>query len=180
MSTSPAILRSVDGPTDEVAVDDAVAVLSALSGLMRTGRAIARRLEEEGLGSSGTPLAVLKALARPDGHDRPGDLATATGVAPSVVSRVLARLEADGLVVRRRDELDARACHIALTDAGREHLTRVQREAAAFLAPALGAIPTKDLRRLPQLLGQLERAMVSSSERIAPSRPVTTTSTEGN
>jgi DNA-binding MarR family transcriptional regulator len=179
MSTSPAILRSVDGPTHEVAVDDAVAVLSALSGLMRTGRAIARRLEE-GLGASGTPLAVLKALARSDGHDRPGDLATATGVAPSVVSRVLARLEADGLVVRRRDELDARACHIALTDSGREHLTRVQREAAAMLAPALGAIPTKDLRRLPQLLGQLEQAMVSSSERIAPSRPVTTTSTESN
>ena len=95
-------------PTD-AAVDHAEEVLSALTGLIRTSRAIGRRLQEEGSGASGTPVAVLKALARADGHDRPGDLAVAAGVAPSVVSRVLPRLEDDGLVLAVRVVHDA-AC----------------------------------------------------------------------
>lgn len=151
------------------AVDQAVAVLSALTSLIRTARAAGRRLQE-GLGASGTPVAVLKALAREDGPDRPGDLAVATGVAPSVVSRVLARLEEDGLVTRRPDESDARACRIALTAEGHSHLARVQRKTAALLAPSLTQMTPQDLDRVPALLAELEQALAHASDRAVTTR----------
>jgi DNA-binding MarR family transcriptional regulator len=157
----------VGAPAD--AVDHAVEVLSALSGLIRTSRAAGRRLQDD-LGASSTPLAVLKAVARRDGNDRPGDLAVAAGVAPSVVSRVLTRLEDEGLVTRRRDEVDARACHIVLTGAGESHLRRVQRETAAVLHDALVDLPAEDLARLPRLLTELERALAQATERLSHTR----------
>jgi DNA-binding MarR family transcriptional regulator len=168
--------RLADGPAADVvdgpgvrAVDQAVAVLSALTSLLRTSRAAGRRLQE-GLGASGTPIAVLKALARKDGHDRPGDLAVAAGVAPSVVSRVLARLEEDGLVTRRPDESDARACRIALTAEGHSHLARVQRGTAALLAPSLTRMDPADLDRAPALLAQLEQALADATDRTVTTR----------
>jgi len=160
---------SVDQAVGDATVDQAVAVMSALAGLIRTSRAAARRLQE-GLGASGTPQAVLKALARRDGHDRPGDLAVAAGVAPSVVSRVLARLEDDGLVSRRPDESDARACRIALTEDGHAHLRRVQRGTAALLAPSLAEMSPADVERLPDLLAQLEQALGRAADRAATTR----------
>ncbi|NNM47262.1 MarR family winged helix-turn-helix transcriptional regulator [Knoellia koreensis] len=159
--------------TTPVDVDDVAAVLSSLSALIRTSRAIGRRLLDES-GTSSTPLAVLKVLARGDGHDRPGDLAVATGVAPSVVSRVIARLEEDGLVTRRKDDVDARACHIALTDAGTAHLEHVHREAAARLAPELAGIPAEDLHRMPHLLQELEQA-IARAERLPAHHATSTT-----
>jgi DNA-binding MarR family transcriptional regulator len=161
--TATATAPTSGAPTD-AAVDRALEVLSALTGLIRTSRSIGRRLAEEGAGASGTPVAVLKALARADGHDRPGDLAAAAGVAPSVVSRVLPKLEEDGLVRRRPDESDARSCRIVLTDEGVAHLARVQRLTAARLAPALDGIPTDDLDRLPRLLAELDRALVRATD----------------
>ena len=179
MTTTAPTAPTSGAPTD-AAVDHALEVLSALTGLIRTSRSSgrrrpeaggggggppgARRLQEEGAGASGTPVAVLKALARADGHDRPGDLAVAAGVAPSVVSRVLPKLEEDGLVRRRPDESDARSCRIALTDEGVAHLARVQRLTAARLAPALDGIPPGDLDRLPRLLAELDRALVRATD----------------
>jgi DNA-binding MarR family transcriptional regulator len=151
------------------AVDEAEAVLSALTGLIRTSRSIARRISED-VGASGTPVAVLKALARGDGHDRPGDLAVATGVAPSVVSRVLTRLEEDGLVSRRQDEADARSCRISLTERGVEHLARVQRQTAALLAPELAALDPEDRREIPRLLTLLEQVLAGAGDTAAASR----------
>jgi DNA-binding MarR family transcriptional regulator len=168
-TTSTTSRPSVD-PGSTAAVDEAEAVLSALTGLIRTSRAIARRISE-GVGASGTPVAVLKVLAREDGHDRPGDLAVATGVAPSVVSRVLTRLEEDGLVSRRQDEADARSCRISLTERGTDHLARVQRQTAALLAPELAALDAEDRRQMPRLLGLLEQVLAGAADTAAASRP---------
>lgn len=139
-------------------------VVSALSSLIRASRSIARQRHDQ-LGASGTPLAVLKALAGGTDADRPGDLAVATGVAPSVVSRALARLEEDGLVLRRRDEGDARACHISLTDEGRAQLAAIQDEYAVLLDDALSELSEEDLSRLPRLLTLLEHALRRAGER---------------
>ena len=147
MATTPVIAR---GSTTEV--------VSALSSLIRASRMIARQRHDQ-LGASGTPLTVLKALATGAEGDRPGDLAQAAGVAPSVVSRALARLEDDGLVVRRPDETDARACHISLTDEGRAQLAAIEDEYATLLDEALADLSADDVARLPRLLTQLERAL---------------------
>ena len=144
-------------------------VVSALSSLIRASRSIARQRQAQ-LGASGTPLAILKALATQSGEDRPGDLALATGVAPSVVSRALTRLEEDGLVVRHRDEDDARACHISLTPEGRDQLDTISDQYAALLDDALTDLSDDDVARLPTLLRTLERALRRAGEQTAPAR----------
>jgi len=125
------------------------------------------RSRQDHLGATGTPLAVLRALSRAGGDDRPGDLALATGVAPSVVSRVLARLEEDELVVRHRDEEDARACHITLTDQGRGKLEAIQDDYRTVLGAALAELDDDDIERIPSLLHRLEQAIVRAAERRA-------------
>ena len=148
--------------------DNPLEVIAALSSLIRASRSIARQRHDQ-LGASGTPVAVLKALSRSDeGQARPGDLAVAAGVAPSVVSRVLPRLEEDGLVTRRRDEADARSCHIILTTEGREQLAAIQREYAELLGGALVDVPAEEVRRMPQTLAQLERAILRVADQGAP------------
>ncbi|WP_161988680.1 MarR family winged helix-turn-helix transcriptional regulator [Pedococcus bigeumensis] len=144
-------------------------VVSALSSLIRASRSIARQRQVQ-LGASGTPLAILKVLATQPGEDRPGDLAGATGVAPSVVSRALTRLEEDGLVVRHRDEADARACHIALTVEGRSQLATISDQYAELLDDALADLSDDDVARLPGLLHTLEQALRRAGERAAPPR----------
>ena len=148
--------------------DGPLEVIAALTSLIRASRAVARQRHDQ-LGASGTPVAVLKALSRAtDGHDRPGDLAVAAGVAPSVVSRVLPRLEEDGLVTRERDEHDARSCHIILTDTGREQLAAIQREYAEILRAALQGVPDEEIARMPSTLAQLEQALFRAAELGAP------------
>jgi len=62
---------------------------------------------------------VLVQLAQVPGHRlRLSDLAAATHATLPRLSRVIARLEADGLVVREADADDARSRRAALTDAG--------------------------------------------------------------
>jgi DNA-binding MarR family transcriptional regulator len=144
--------------------DGPLEVIAALTSLIRASRAVARQRHDQ-LGASGTPVAVLKALSRAtDGQNRPGDLAVAAGVAPSVVSRVLPRLEEDGLVTRVRDEHDARSCHILLTDAGREQLAAIQREYAAALGAALEGVPEDEVARMPATLAHLEQALLRAAE----------------
>lgn len=155
-------------PAGTPASDHPLEVIAALSSLIRASRAVARQRHDQ-LGASGTPLAVLKALSRSDeGQARPGDLAVAAGVAPSVVSRVLPRLEEDGLVTRRRDEVDARSCHIILTPEGREQLAAIQREYAELLGGALADVPAEEVSRMPGTLALLEQALLKAADQATP------------
>jgi DNA-binding MarR family transcriptional regulator len=160
----PAPNPAGDAPPIRVEATDAV--VAAVANLVRTAKAVARSRQDR-IGATGTPLAVLRALSRAGGDDRPGDLALATGVAPSVVSRVLARLEEDGLVARHRDEEDARACHITLTDQGRGKLEAIQDDYRTVLGAALAELDDDDIDRIPSLLHRLEQAIVRAAERRA-------------
>jgi DNA-binding MarR family transcriptional regulator len=160
----PAPTLAADPTTSRTEATDAV--VAAVASLVRTAKAVARSRQDH-LGATGTPLAVLRALSRAGGDDRPGDLAIATGVAPSVVSRVLARLEEDDLVVRHRDAEDARACHISLTDQGRGKLEAIQDDYRTVLGAALAELDDDDIDRIPSLLQRLEQAIVRAAERRA-------------
>ena len=153
-------------------------IVSALASLIRSARAISRQHHQR-LGASGTPLTVLKSLDRNPGQDRPGDLAQAAGVAPSVMSRVLARLEEDGLVTRHKDDLDARACHMALTDEGRAQLEAIEQQYAQLLDSALADLPQADLDRMPDVLRTLEDALVRAIATVPFERPVLPPSLSG-
>ena len=103
--------------------DNAANLLGALSSLLRAGRAAAHRHANE-LGAAGTSLGVLKTLR--DGDARPSDLASVLRVGPSGVSRAIVPLERDGLIVRKPDPKDARACLLSLTDLGRDRLAAIE------------------------------------------------------
>jgi DNA-binding MarR family transcriptional regulator len=80
---------------------------------------------------------VLYALAgAPEGR-RITDLIDDVLLTQTGVSRLVARLEKRGLVARRDDPDDARACRIVLTDSGREAQQRLGRAHAHHVTAAM-------------------------------------------
>jgi DNA-binding MarR family transcriptional regulator len=104
----------------------------------RTVSALERRLEEEhGLGVS--EYEVLERLAAPDKDQRRmQELAEAVHLSQSALSRVVGRLEADGLVVRGMCHEDRRGIYACLTDAGRARYEAARPTHRAVLADTLG------------------------------------------
>ena len=104
----------------------------------RTTSALERSLHEHGLGVS--EYEVLERLAMGDKDERRmHDLAEAVHLSQSALSRVVARLEADGLVTRAMCAEDRRGIFACLTDAGRERYDAARPVHRAVLAQALGA-----------------------------------------
>jgi DNA-binding MarR family transcriptional regulator len=104
----------------------------------RTMSALERALEQEhGLGVS--EYEVLERLASPDKDQRRmQELAEAVHLSQSALSRVVGRLEADGLVVRGMCPEDRRGIYTCLTDAGRARYEAAQPTHRAVLADTLG------------------------------------------
>ena len=84
----------------------AAALVGALHSVIRTMRFVAAK--DHGHTMTGTLAGILKAVETSD--LRPGDLAGLLMVAPSVASRAVAALEADGLVQRRPDPEEGTGC----------------------------------------------------------------------
>ena len=102
----------------------------------RTTSALERSLHEHGLGVS--EYEVLERLATGDKEERRmQDLAEAVHLSQSALSRVVARLEADGLVTRAMCAEDRRGIFACLTEAGRERYAAARPAHRAVLAEAL-------------------------------------------
>jgi DNA-binding MarR family transcriptional regulator len=102
----------------------------------RTTSALERSLHEHGLGVS--EYEVLERLATGEKDERRmQDLAEAVHLSQSALSRVVARLEADGLVTRAMCAEDRRGIFACLTDAGRERYAAALPAHRAVLAAAL-------------------------------------------
>jgi DNA-binding MarR family transcriptional regulator len=104
--------------------------------------ALERRLQEDhGLGVS--EYEVLERLAGADKPERRmQELADAVHLSQSALSRVVARLEADGLVTRGMCAEDRRGIFACLTDSGRERYEAArptQRGVLAEMLPAAAA-----------------------------------------
>ena len=99
---------------------------------------------------------VLKALSEIDGQSM-GDLATMLSVKAPTVTKMVARLAAQGYVDRRASKGDGREAHVFLTDRGREAVTSVDRIIKRVEKRALSGIEEKERRRLRRLLRTVER-----------------------
>ena len=104
----------------------------------RTTSALERRLQHEhGLGVS--EFEVLERLAISDTDTRRmQELADAVHLSQSALSRVVARLEADGLVERGMCPDDRRGITACLTDSGRERYEAARPTHREVLAETLG------------------------------------------
>jgi len=113
-------------------LDDAARLRAAIARFHRRLRA-----EQEG-GLGAARAGALGCLWR-EGPMTAGTLAARQGLQPQSVTRLLADLDARGLVTRSTDPADRRRSLIAITAAGTAALQRYVRPQEAWLAGALAA-----------------------------------------
>ena len=109
-------------PAGEAELDEVE--LSALRGLVRVHAALVKELDAELEARHGLPLTsyeVLRSLRKsPHGKLRMAELAEHALLSRSGMTRLIDRLEREGMVGRSTCDKDGRGCYAVLTDHGRE------------------------------------------------------------
>lgn len=106
--------------------------------------------------------AVLKALDDQDGQSM-SELASALAVQPPTVTKMIARLGAQGLVTRQVSAADGRLARVYLTDSGRELMSAVDAAWKRVEKEALAGLDDKDRKRLRKLLRAVEKNLAPGS-----------------
>ena len=120
---------------------------------------LSRRLRQESAGSEEiTPsqMSALVVLARM-GELTLGELATVERIAPPSMTRIAARLEAQGLLERRVDSSDRRVARVAISPAGEEVLSQSREKGDAFVTARLAQLTEEERHVLARAVPLLER-----------------------
>ncbi len=110
----------------------------------RLGRAL--RLSNANRSLSPSQREVLSTIAR-RGPVRLSEVAAEEGLNPTMLSRIVTKLEAAKLVTRTSDGIDGRVVHLATTDAGHALWQEMRNERTDALLFALGKL-SADQRRI--------------------------------
>lgn len=115
-----------------------------------------RRLRQETVGQ--LTLSQWSALVAVEsgGPMRIGDLAEHEHVSAPTATRLVASLEAEGLLRREVDDEDRRAAVVSLAEPGRQALAELRRRRTEALAARLAALSPADLDRLMDALPVLD------------------------
>ena len=134
--------------------------IGALAGELRLAVArSARRLRQEaGGGLSPTQNAALATIER-HGPLTPSELAQRERIKRPTATRLIARMEADGLLERTPDPTDGRCSLIAVSPEGRELLRAVRWRKDAFLAQRLQRLSAQERATLAAAAVLLERLL---------------------
>jgi DNA-binding MarR family transcriptional regulator len=118
---------------------------------------LSRRLRQHAVG--GLSPSQVSALASLDRHGPVpmGRLSRLEGVSAPTMTRIVDRLELQGLVTRRADPGDARSAVVELTDEGAGSLARLRHERTAFLAQRLSGLDAADRAAVTAALPALRR-----------------------
>lgn len=106
---------------------------------------------------------LLQELAASDGQPM-GALATALDVQPPTITKMVSRMQAQGLIRREPSKYDSRQNHVFITEAGTKLVERIE---AAWLSTdeqALAGLKEKDFKRLGKILGKIRSNLDSQSE----------------
>jgi DNA-binding MarR family transcriptional regulator/N-acetylglutamate synthase-like GNAT family acetyltransferase len=152
--------------TDAPLVDPQL--VASMRAFTRAYTAVLGVLDEGLLGTpfSITESRVLFELAQRDTTDV-ADLRHELRVDAGYMSRITARLEADGLVTRARSDVDARRIALRLTDRGREVFAELDARSAEQVADLLAAMPEPVQRRLVAAMDTI-RVVLGDAGRPAP------------
>jgi DNA-binding MarR family transcriptional regulator len=117
---------------------------------------LARRLRQEA--DAGLTPSMLSALAVIEckGPLTLGALADHERLAPPSITKLVDRLEAEGLVVRSRDADDRRVTHVATSAKGLALVVESRRRKTAWLAGRIGTLDPDQQRRLADALDVLD------------------------
>ncbi len=138
-------------------------VSSALTMAARSMRtALSKNLLECGLyaGQDG----VILALAESDGLT-PGALAQHLGVKAPTMTRTIARLQAQGFLIRQDGEDDGRTVRIRLSPAGLQSVEKIGQCIANAELEATEGLDAKEIRQLVKLLRKLDNNLVTVKDR---------------
>ena len=141
---------------------------SAWRGLIRLRetvmREVDRRLRREGLVSLADYGVLITLVTESTLRLRMSELGVRRMLTPSGITRVVDRLEADGLVRRDPDPADGRAALVRLTKAGLEALRRAQVvHHAAVRELYVGRLTPRELEQLASLFEKALPGVVTAS-----------------
>jgi DNA-binding MarR family transcriptional regulator len=143
-----------------VDLDELAAELSALV------ERVARRLRRTRAGTVLTPtqFMVLAIVVR-RGRMRLSELSEVEGLNLTMVSRVASKLQAEGLIERAADPLDARAALLSATSAGRELHAEIRSASDAALARSIRLLSPAELGSLRTAMPAFDAVAESLSRR---------------
>ncbi|GIH23057.1 MarR family transcriptional regulator [Acrocarpospora phusangensis] len=122
-----------------------------------------------------TEARVLFELDRTAGDVEVGEVKRLLGLDAGYLSRVLARLEGDGLVRRERSAVDGRRQVVGLTDDGRATFAKLDEQSDAEVRGLLDALPEEERSRLVASMGVIRDVLGEKRDRvpfvIRPPRP---------
>jgi DNA-binding MarR family transcriptional regulator len=119
----------------------------------------ARRLRQEaGEGLSPSLTAALATVGR-HGPLTPSELASRERIQRPTATRVLSRLEEEGLIQRTADLYDKRSSLVAVTAKGSELLDELRTRKTAFLASRLETLEPEERATLERAADILERVL---------------------
>jgi DNA-binding MarR family transcriptional regulator len=132
--------------------------------IARLGRHL--RQTRAGADLSPTQYQVLATVVRL-GPVRLSDLAAEEGLNPTMLSRIAAKLETAGLVVRGQDAADGRVAFVSVSKDGRRLVERVRGERTDALSRVLDQLDAHELAILAEALPVLESVAQSLKDRSA-------------
>jgi DNA-binding MarR family transcriptional regulator len=135
--------------------------------LDRVGRSLDR--QSRGHTLTRTQASVLASVSR-KGPLRINKLADLEGLNPTMLSRIVSKLEESDLLHRRPDPGDGRAALVEITEAGNELDLRLRSERTRLLAERLAAMPDDGSTELLAALPALEALAAA----LAPTPPENT------
>jgi DNA-binding MarR family transcriptional regulator len=148
------------------AASDSARLRAAIRALVRRF-AVSERADVACCGVTVAQAAALEALGA-EGPTRLRDLGRRLGIAPSTLTRNLARLEASGLVEREADPEDARSARVGLTAQGRRAARAVAVQEEDFARQVLARIPAARRAIVVESLGELLGAVRAATEECCP------------
>lgn len=156
MPSAPTSLEPTNAPQRPVPTGAAEDVPLLAARLRLSATRLARRLRSEAhLGISPSLLSSL-AVVHLHGPMTLGELAEKEGLTKPSITKIVSRLEAQGLVERLTDESDRRVCRVETTDAGEALLAESRERKDAWLAARLARVDEDQRDRLAAAVEVLE------------------------
>ncbi|WP_155369762.1 MarR family winged helix-turn-helix transcriptional regulator [Catellatospora vulcania] len=133
---------------------------------VRIGNALEQALEQQH-GLSCQEFEVLDQLAEcaPEDKPRVQDIADVVSITQSALSRLIGRLEKQGLIERRLCEVDRRGINVFLTDAGRARHATARPTYCEVLAGQLAPGDAADAAAPKRGLGEILESRRDTSDR---------------
>jgi DNA-binding MarR family transcriptional regulator len=119
----------------------------------------ARRLRQEAGGELSPSLTAALSTVERHGPMTPSEVAAKERIQRPTVTRVLARLEEQGLIERMADPRDGRSSLVTASTAGRELLDELRTRKTAFLASRIERLSAEERATLDRAADILERML---------------------